>query len=42
MTGSADWVTSLNGFDTWIGGVHLTESNPLWRWSEDNQTLIEG
>jgi hypothetical protein len=41
MAGSADWVTFQNGFDTWIGGVHLTESNPFWRWNEDDQTLIE-
>lgn len=36
--GQADFV-NLNGFDLWLGGVHLT-TEQLWRWDEQQQQLV--
>jgi hypothetical protein len=35
-----DFVT-LNGIDQWLGGAHLSESKPLWRWDELNQRRVQ-
>ena len=37
LNGDADFI-ALNGIDTWLGGVHLTNTN-LWRWDEENGRL---
>jgi hypothetical protein len=29
----------MNGIDRWLGGVHLFEGAPVWRWDEASQTL---
>lgn len=30
---------ALNGVDRWIGGVHLTGTDPAWRWDEGTETI---
>jgi hypothetical protein len=30
----------LNGIDRWIGGVHLTGTDPPWRWDEGTETVV--
>lgn len=41
LNGEADFV-EMNGIDLWLGGVHLSAQDNLWRWDEDNQKLISG
>ncbi len=38
LAGRADFV-SLNGIDVWLGGVHLSSPNNLWRWNEHSEAL---
>jgi hypothetical protein len=38
LAGEADCVT-LNGIDMWLGGVHLSSPNNLWRWDEQTEAL---
>jgi hypothetical protein len=38
LAGKTDFVT-LNGIDMWLGGVHLSGSNNLWRWNDQTQAL---
>lgn len=38
LAGQADRAAA-NGFDRWLGGVHLTGRHPLWRWDESRSTL---
>lgn len=38
LAGKADFVT-LNGIDVWLGGVHLSSPNHLWRWNEQTEAL---
>jgi len=38
LKGEADFV-SLNGIDTWLGGVHLQDLETLWRWDEQSERL---
>ncbi|HYO90807.1 MAG TPA: hypothetical protein VEQ40_04195, partial [Pyrinomonadaceae bacterium] len=38
LEGSADFV-ELNGIDTWLGGVHLSGAESLWRWDEQSEKL---
>lgn len=38
LDGRADHA-SLNGIDRWIGGVHLTGTDPAWRWDEGTETV---
>ena len=38
LTGEADFV-AMNGIDLWLGGVHLSEKDKLWRWDEHKQRL---
>ena len=40
MSGTADRVT-LNGIDEWLGGVHLQGQENIWRWDEQNGTLVK-
>ena len=34
----ADRVTRY-GIDRWLGGVHLTDQGPYWRWDENRGRL---
>jgi hypothetical protein len=38
LDGRQDHV-ALNGIDRWIGGVHLTGTDPAWRWDEGTETV---
>lgn len=38
LEGNEDHVR-VNGIDRWLGGVHLHESAPVWRWDEATQTI---
>jgi len=38
LKGEADFV-AMNGSDLWLGGVHLSEKDKLWRWDEHHQRL---
>ena len=38
LRGEADFV-AVNGIDLWLGGVHLSEKDKLWRWDEHKQRL---
>jgi len=38
LVGKADHVRA-NGINRWLGGVHLCEGAPLWRWNESTQTV---
>lgn len=29
----------VNGINRWLGGVHLRESAPVWRWDDETQTV---
>lgn len=39
LAGEADFVT-LNGIDMWLGGVHLSSPDNVWRWDEQTQLSI--
>ncbi|MBC8031945.1 MAG: RNA polymerase subunit sigma-24 [Pyrinomonadaceae bacterium] len=39
LAGKTDSVT-LNGIDVWLGGVHLSSPNYLWRWNDESGTLV--
>jgi hypothetical protein len=39
LNGQVDFV-SLNGIDRWLGGVHLSGPDHLWRWDELNLHLV--
>jgi hypothetical protein len=40
LAGRADHLR-LNGVDRWIGGTHLTGTEPSWRYDERLETLIQ-
>ena len=40
LEGKAD-ATALKPVDHWLGGVHLRDSAPLWRWDGHNRKLIK-
>lgn len=40
LSGVADHAR-LNGIDRWIGGVHLTGTEPAWRYDERLETLVQ-
>ena len=40
LAGASDFIRK-NGIDRWFGGVHMTPAN-IWRWDEENQTVIRG
>jgi Domain of unknown function (DUF1835) len=39
LEGRADFV-ALNDVDLWLGGVHLHDKAVLWRWNEQEQSLM--
>lgn len=39
LEGQADWIT-INGIDSWKGGVHLHGKTHLWRSDEQNKKLV--
>ena len=39
LTGNSDML-NRNDIDVWLGGVHLNNPNPLWRWNEANERLV--
>jgi hypothetical protein len=40
LAGRADRV-ALNGFDRWLGGVHVRAGDALWRWDAERGALVE-
>ena len=38
LAGEKDWV-AVNGMDRWLGGVHLQEGAPVWRWDSERGTI---
>jgi hypothetical protein len=38
LAGKEDHVR-VNGINRWLGGVHLRNGAPVWRWHEANQTI---
>ena len=39
LAGRADRV-ALNGFDRWLGGLHLRAEDGLWRWDAERGGLV--
>ena len=39
LAGRADRV-ALNGFDRWLGGLHLRAEDGLWRWDAERDALV--
>lgn len=39
LNGKADFL-NLNGIDLWLGGVHLSDKESIWRWDERTQKLV--
>jgi hypothetical protein len=39
LAGRADRI-ALNGFDRWLGGVHVQAGRDLWRWDAERGTLV--
>jgi len=39
LSGEVDFIVS-NGIDTWLGGVHLNGSSPIWRWDEREREIV--
>ncbi len=39
LRGEVDFV-SLNGLDTWLGGVHLDGTGNLWRWDDQSERIV--
>jgi hypothetical protein len=40
ITGASDFIEE-NGLDAWLGGVHLKDDAPIWRWDEDRRELVQ-
>lgn len=40
IKGDADFV-ELNGIDLWLGGVHLTDKEQMWRWDDELNRIIK-
>ena len=40
LAGKADWIKLSGGIDRWLGGVHLTGTEPQWRWDPAKKTLV--
>jgi len=38
LAGCADWL-NLHPVDVWLGGTHLVEGAPMWRWNEASRTI---
>src|SRR6266700_2464947 len=41
LEGKADWTTLSAPIDIWLGGVHLTGKEHVWRWDEEKQLLMQ-
>jgi hypothetical protein len=41
LRSKADFV-AMNGIDLWLGGVHLSDKVPMWRWNEAAQKIVQG
>jgi hypothetical protein len=39
LQGDADFV-ELNGIDLWLGGVHLSDNKPTWRWNDQSARIV--
>ena len=39
--GHLDWIRLRGGIDRWYGGVHLTGTEPEWRWDRKNELLVQ-
>lgn len=39
LRGEVDFV-SVNGIDSWLGGVHLKGSGTLWRWNDQSERVV--
>lgn len=39
LSGGQDRI-SLCGIDKWLGGVHLTDAGPIWRWNPDRGQVV--
>jgi hypothetical protein len=39
LKGEADFI-NVNGIDLWLGGVHLTQKDTLWRWDEESGKVV--
>ena len=39
LRGDADFV-ELNGIDLWLGGVHLSDNKPTWRWDDQSARIV--
>lgn len=40
LHGAADFV-EVNGIDQWLGGVHLSGKNDIWRWDDKREQLLQ-
>jgi hypothetical protein len=40
LSGGQDRI-SLCGIDKWLGGVHLTDAGPIWRWNPDRGQIVK-
>ncbi len=40
LKANADFV-ELNGIDLWLGGVHLTDNEPIWRWDANSGRIVQ-
>ncbi len=38
LVGNRDML-NVNDIDYWLGGVHVSHDNPIWRWDEENMKL---
>ncbi len=39
LAGAEDW-PAMQGVDDWVGGLHLQERSPQWRWDDVHKTVI--
>jgi len=39
LAGQGDWMR-LHGIDRWLGGVHLRDHEPAWRWDETRRRVV--
>jgi len=40
LEGKADWMALRGGVDVWLGGVHLSGTQPQWRWDDRQEKLV--
>jgi len=39
LAGQQDRVNT-SGLDRWLGGVHLQDGKPVWRWDDGRQAMV--